>query len=184
MYCSLCTTVYSNACGVFQPCLHACTVHALSVCAKLKRAMVWALWVRDTLQTCSRAQCWQSNCDIPLEVEQKVEQQWFSTLTETGKKQNCLVDLKAYSMACSALYDLWHKQWHHNLRVQYMVQYMVHKLAQFELRDSSNGLCTDVFEIRHAFVEVKDSQGLRLVRSGSHRRHLARQPSLARWQCL
>lgn len=58
---------------------------------------------------------------------------------------------------------------------------MAYKLTQFELRDSSNGPRTDVFEIKHVCVEVRDSQGLRLVRSGSHRRHRAKQPTVV-WQ--
>lgn len=48
---------------------------------------------------------------------------------------------------------------------------MVYKRAQFELRDDSNGVFADVFELRLVFVEVKDSQGLRPVRSDNRRRH-------------
>lgn len=52
-------------------------------------------------------------------------------------------------------------------------------LAQFELRDINNGPFTDVFEIKHVFVEVKDSQELRLVRLDSPRRHWADSPVVA-----
>lgn len=48
---------------------------------------------------------------------------------------------------------------------------MVYKLARFDLSYISNGLFTDVFKKRLVFVEVKNSQGLRLVRSDSRRRH-------------
>ena len=60
------------------------------------------LGIRDTLQTDSGAQSWQNNCDIPLEVDKMYTAEALNS--ETGKK--CLVDLKAYSIACFALHDL------------------------------------------------------------------------------
>lgn len=56
---------------------------------------------------------------------------------------------------------------------------MVYKRAQFELRDDRNGRFADVFELRLVFVEVRDSHGLRPVRSGNRRRHW--EGSLVTW---
>lgn len=43
---------------------------------------------------------------------------------------------------------------------------------------------SDVFEINLVFVEVRDSQGIRLVKSDSRGCHWARQPGLSRRQHL